>query len=79
MGVECVQMSFVRLTCHPLGHPSAETNWLLLLQRESKNLSTHEANTFEHVYLFQEMRVPSARRIRECETLLNGMDESMHP
>ena len=49
-----------------------------LLQRESKNLSTHEANTFEHVYLFQEMRVPSARRIRECESLLNGADMGMH-
>lgn len=43
-----------------------------VLQRESKNSSDRNANTFEHVYLFQEMRVPSARRIRECETLLKG-------
>jgi hypothetical protein len=49
-----------------------------LSQRESKNLSTHETNTFEHVYLFQEMRVPSARRIRECESLLNGADMGVH-
>ena len=48
------------------------------MQRESKNLSTHEANTFEHFYLFQEMRVPSARRIRECETLLNGVGTIVH-
>lgn len=39
------------------------------LQRESKNSGT---NAFDHVYLFQEMRVPSAKRIRDFETLLHG-------
>ncbi len=39
------------------------------LQRESKNSGT---NSFDHVYLYQEMRIPSAKRIRDFETLLHG-------
>ena len=68
----CVVMRVVALSGGQAQHSQSILSELP--QRESKNLSTHEANTFEHVYLFQEMRVPSARRIRECESLLNGAD-----